>query len=106
MTANIYIVPTIPAQQVFTIPLAGVTYTMRLIFCDDPAAGWTLDISDVNGVPIVCGIPLTLGNNLLQQYDYLNFGGALVAVITGNATSVGYTDLGANAQLYFVTTTP
>jgi hypothetical protein len=104
MAVNYYTIPLVPSQQTFTITLAGVVYTLRLIFCDDPTAGWLLDIGDSGGVPILCGIPLKCNVNLLAQYDYLNFGGGLVAVISGNSTLIGFTDLGANAQLYFVTT--
>ena len=100
---TVYLVPLVPSQQYFNITLAGVTYTMRLIYCDDPSEGWILDIGDVNGNPILCGTSLKSGVNLLHQYEYLNFGGGLAVVLGGDITSVGYTDLGVNAQLYFVT---
>ena len=102
--SNFYQIPLIASQQSFTITLGGNVYTLRLIFCDDPTAGWILDIGDSGGVPILCGIPLKTGINLLEQYEYLNFGGGLMAVLSGDNTSIGFTDLGSNGQLYFVTT--
>jgi hypothetical protein len=103
--SNFYQIPLIASQQSFTITLNGVAYSMRLIFCDDPTAGWILDIGDSNGLPILCGIPLKIGINLLQQYSYLGLGGGLMAVLSGDNLSIGYTDLSVNAQLYFVVTT-
>jgi hypothetical protein len=99
---NFFQIPLIAAQQSFSIILNGTTYTMRLIFCDDPSAGWILDIGDVTGNPIICGIPIITGVNLLGQYDYLNFGGGLIVTLSGDTLSVGYKDLGVNAQLYYV----
>ena len=101
--ATFSLIPLIASPQTFTITLAGVLYSMRVIFCDDLNGGWILDIGDSGGVPILCGIPLKTGTNLLNQYDYLALGGALMVVLTGNEISIGFNDLGSNAQLYFVT---
>lgn len=98
---NFYQIPLINAQQNFSVTLLGVIYTMRLIYCDDVNAGWILDIGDVNGSPLICGIPLKSGINLLTQYDYIGIGGGLGVQLSGDILTVGYTDLGVNTQLYF-----
>lgn len=74
---------------------------MRFYFCDDPSAGWILDIGDASGLAIVCGLPIKSGVNLLGQLNYLGFGGGLVVILSGNIVTVGYADLGVNAQLYY-----
>ncbi len=39
---------------------------------------WGLDIGDASNNPIVCGIPLIPGVNLLAQYAYLGISGELI----------------------------
>lgn len=96
-------IPLINAPQTFEISLAGVTYNMTLRWIQ---AGqfWVLDIADINDVPIVQGIPLITGGDLLEPYAYLNFGGQL-QVTTNSDTGAPPTssNLGSDANLYFVT---
>jgi hypothetical protein len=101
--ATVYEIPLQANAQSFTITLAGVTYGMQLIWCD-PNQTWILDISDVNGNPLVQGIPLVTGIDLLAQYDYLGFGGELVAQTTNDTYAPPtYDNLGSTGNLYFVT---
>lgn len=99
-----FIIPTTPTNQIFSVSLANVTYNIRMLW-SNIGQYWVVDISDANGVPLVQGIPLVAGADLLQQFRYLGIGGALVAqstVSTNNDPS--FTDLGTVSQLYFVTT--
>jgi hypothetical protein len=64
-----------PADQAFTCSLGGVTYKMQLRWNPALEGVWVLDIHDSNNVPIVDGLALTAGVNILGQYDYLYIGG-------------------------------
>jgi len=98
-------VPLSPQPQTFQIQLGQVTYNLTLAWNDDTAGQcWVLDIADVNGSAIVSGIPLVTGSDLLSQYAYIGFSGALVVLTDGDATAVPtFKNLGINSHLYFVT---
>lgn len=77
MTA-IYNIPLkVGIPQSFEIELGGTRYRLTFQYRNDPAGGWVLDISDTQLNPILQGIPLITGANLLDQYRYLGFGGGL-----------------------------
>jgi len=69
------------------------------------ASCWVIDISDSSGNPLVQGIPLVCGADLLGQYGYLGLGGELI-VQTDNSpdTPPTFTNLGASGHLYFFST--
>lgn len=92
--------------QQLSITLAGVVYQLTLVFRNDPAGGWYLDIADASNTPLLQGLPLVTGADLLAQYAYLKFGGKLVVQTTSNPDAVPtFDNLGADGQLYFVTPT-
>ncbi|MGO9474226.1 MAG: phage baseplate plug protein [Rhodomicrobium sp.] len=98
-----YEIPLQPNAQTFTIPLAGVTYDMTLHWCDSNQT-WVLDIADANGDALVQGIPLVTGADLLAQYGYLGFGGALECQTDDDSYAVPtYGNLGQTSHLYFLT---
>jgi hypothetical protein len=100
----IFEIPLAPQPQLFSIQLAGVTYNMRLQWNDATTGGWVLDIFDENDVPMVCGMALVTGADLLEQYGYLGFGGALYVQSDFDVDAVpDFTNLGVNSHLYFVT---
>jgi FtsP/CotA-like multicopper oxidase with cupredoxin domain len=97
----LYKIPLSSEAQKFSISLAGVTYRLRLRWNSNNST-WTLDIADFTGVPILQGIPLVIGTNLLAPYPYLDFGGKLmVANDDGSPTPPNYSALGVTGQLYF-----
>lgn len=100
----VYEVPLTPQAQRFTISLGGVAYLLTLVWRDAGEGGWILDIADQVGAPIVSGIPLVTGADLLAQYAYLGFKGALV-VQTDHDTDAAptFANLGELSHLYFVT---
>lgn len=126
-----YLVPLKPYAQQFTISLSGITYTLTLNFralpewtetgndegivetggnsipfsIDTDDGGWVLDIGDANNNPIVQGIPLVTGADLLAKYGYLGFIGQLwVQSLSGNPdTTPTYANLGTNGMLFYVT---
>lgn len=81
MTA--YEIPLSPKPQTFAISLVGVTYLMTLLW-NPSLACWVLDIDDANGNPVVLGIPVVTGLDLLAQYSYLGVGGHLIAQTDGS----------------------
>lgn len=98
-------IPLTPSRaRIFTITLGGTLYNMRLTYDIAQDGCWILDIGDANQVPLVAGIPLVSGVDLLAQYAYLNFGGALVVTTDRGAGEVPTFDgLGVTSHLYFVT---
>lgn len=98
---------TIPLQsqpQKFSIDLSGLTYNFTVQYRNVDMGGWYLDIADANGVPIVQGVPLVTGANLLAQYAYLGFVGALWVQTQSDPDAVPtFENLGTDGLLYYVT---
>lgn len=96
-------VPLSPEAQRFSISLAGVTYNLRLQWCD-PAGCWMMDINDAGGNALLAGAPLLTGTDILAQFDYLGIGGALTVQTDNDALALPtYANLGETSHLYFVT---
>ncbi|MFV8849811.1 phage baseplate plug family protein [Serratia fonticola] len=101
MVSNLIEIPLTPTAQQFAIQLAGVQYQMTLIWRD--AAGWVLDIANNDRTPLIQGIPLVAGADLLAQYRYLGIGGALFVVSDPNVLFPPTKDnLGIECHLYFL----
>lgn len=93
-------IPLTPEPQAFNI---GVV-RLRFGYANQPEAGWFMDILTQEEEPIACGLPLVTGTDILGQFAYLGFNGALYVVIDGNpGRSPTFTELGSTARLYFVT---
>jgi hypothetical protein len=96
-------IPLKPTPQTLAITLAGVQYrlTVRWNWVND---SWVIDISDTNSNPLVTGIPMVTGADLLEQFAYLGFGGQLIAQTDNDPSAVPtFTNLGTTGHLYFVT---
>lgn len=97
-------IPLQPNPQRLRISLGGVQYQLTLQYRNTVDGGWTVDIADSSGNPILQGIPLVTGTNLLGQYGYLEFGGALWVQTKSNADAVPtFANLGSDGVLYWVT---
>lgn len=97
-------IPLDPSPQVFSIVLDGVAYVLTLIWRDFNMGGWVLDIADQTGAPIVGGLPLVTGADLLAQFAYLGIGGQLAVQTDHNPDAVPtFTNLGISSHLYFTT---
>jgi hypothetical protein len=95
-------VPLVSLPQKLTISLAGTIYQLTLLWRS--ACGWVMDISDSSGNPIISGIPLVTGADLLEQYAYLGIGGQFWVQSDGDPDAVpAVNNLGDTAHLYFVT---
>ncbi len=103
MAGQTYLLQLSANAQTLQVTIAGVVYQLTIQWRDGGDCGWVLDIADVNSNPIVQGIPLVTGVNLLQQYAYLGIGGELWVATTGDPPAVPtYENLGSAANLYLV----
>lgn len=99
----VYEIPLTPAPQRFSISLAGTFYRLAILWRDNAQGGWVLDIATQDGTPIIGGIPLVTGCDLLAQYKYLGLGGALVVQTDHDPDAVPtFANLGVQGRLYFV----
>jgi hypothetical protein len=102
----IYKIPLTPVPQIFNIVLDGVHYTLNLHWNDAEISGktWIIDILDADTrEPILNGIPLVTGCNLLEQYGYLGFNDVLEAYTDGSLEPPSFDNLGSDGNLYFIT---
>ena len=99
MTA--YVIPLRPEPQSFSLALAGKEYRLTVRWRDAAEGGWLLDIQSAeNSAPILMGLPLVAGCDLLRPFAYLNFGGELR--VDGDLPPA-FENLGAGVDVLFVT---
>jgi hypothetical protein len=98
-------IPLSPRPQIFQLTLRGVTYTWQLYWLV-PTRTWVVNINDAAGTPIINGLPLLPGSNLLGQFGYVGIGGVLFAYTdhTGiiKNDQLDYAHLGITGHLYWV----
>ena len=96
--------PLSPNAQQMTVPIGDEQFTFRFAWSDSPDGGWFIDVLRLDGSPLVRGLPLTAGENVLQQFDYLGIPGE-IRVQTDNDPLVEptYDNLGLNGRVFFVT---
>ena len=82
--SRLYEIPLTPEPQRFSIALGGRSYLLRVYWADGPEGGWMLDIplpgqadAGGNGMPLLAGIPLVSGGDLLGQHRHLGIAGGL-----------------------------
>lgn len=103
-TTTPYEIPLTAAFQQLLISLANVTYQLTVKW-NDEASVWVVDIASSSGTPILSGIPLVTGTDLLGQFAYLNLGGSLIAQTDYDLTAPPtFDNLGDTGHLYFVVT--
>ena len=83
--ANVYEIPLQPSSQSLTITINGNTYNLVLTWRYD---AFILDIYNAGNVPLVTGIRVVTGCDLLAQFKYLNFGFQLVVISDGDPTLI------------------
>ncbi|MBN3832966.1 hypothetical protein [Burkholderia sp. Ac-20344] len=97
-------IPLTADPQTFRITLSGIDYQMKVQYRDAGGTGWILDVADASGNPLVSGIPLVTGTDLLGQYSYLGFGGRLWVQGSADPDDVPtFDDLGIGSHLFWVT---
>lgn len=103
---SVYQIPLSPGvAQGFVAPLAGgVAYNFRVFYVDAPDGdgGWMMDISDSLGNPLLAGVPLVTGADLLAQYAYLGIGGTIYVITDGDPSAPPtFQNLGVNSHLAY-----
>lgn len=102
MAKTAYEIPLTPEAQVFLIALGGATYALTLRW-NAAAACWVLDIASQAREPILTGVPVVTGINLLNQYAYLGFGGMLIAQTDHDPDAVPTMEnLGTAGRIFFL----
>ena len=87
----------IQGSQTFSSTLNGVNYNFSIIW---RGTEYILDLLDTNKNPIICGIPLVPGVDLLAPYKYLNLGFSLsISNTTNPMQEMTYSDLGITTQV-------
>lgn len=102
-------------NEKFHITIGGIDYGVRALW-NVPAQCWMIDIYDAADVPILTGISLVTGTDLLGQYTYLHIGnnqqpGSTDVQFVVMTTAVGrspdetptQTNLGTDGKLFYVT---
>jgi hypothetical protein len=98
-----YEIPLSAEPQTFNIALTGTTYGFNVQW-NVQNASWIIDIADASGSPIVSGIPMVTGVDLLEQFGYLGFNFKLVAQTDNSPDTVpAFDNLGTTAHLYAIT---
>lgn len=107
-TTTVYEVPLSSVPQTQTISLGGTFYQLTTRW-NITAQCWMMDIADSTGNPILTGIPLVTGADLLEQYGYLDLmGGGSLVVQSGSDpdTIPGPTSLGVDGHLFYLSYSP
>lgn len=106
MVTSVVEIPVTSQNQTFKTTLNQIVYTMTLRW-NKVADSWSLDIADSSGNPIVSAIALVTGCDLLGQFSYLNFGGAMVTYTDGDIyTPPSSSNLGVNGGGHLVFAIP
>jgi hypothetical protein len=102
---DVYEIPLKPAPERFGVSLPGLSLTFRITWRNRGGAGWVLDLETEDGVPLVSGLPLVTGTDLLAQHKHLGIPGGLFVVSSGAHADdePTFTGLGTDQRLYYAT---
>lgn len=90
-----------PAQE-FITQLGDRKFSFEIKY-NDVSRVWTMDIADpISNLPILLGLPLILGANLLEPYN-LNIGGLGAFDTTSLAADATAEDMGTRVKIYWWT---
>lgn len=100
--STVYEIPLTANPQKLTISLGTNTYQL-VVKWNDQSQTWVIDINDTDGNPVLTGLSMVTGADLLEQYSYMNFGGQLIAQSdTDLSLPPTFDNLGTIGHLYFV----
>lgn len=99
-----YRLPFRGVAEEFEVQLSGTIFSARISW-NAECGTWMLDLFDVaSNVYVLTGLAVVSGVDLLAQHAYLGFVGGLVAHVDGDENAAPtYTDLGTQANIYYVT---
>ena len=99
------LIPFAGVPETFLTQLGTVTYKFAASWRDDPGGmgGWFIDILDSGSNPILQGVPLVTGADLLAQYAYLGLGFRLFVQTAQNPDAVPtFDNLGGDANVFAI----
>lgn len=102
---DLYEIPLAPAPERFAVTLPdGSELRMSIVWRNRGGAGWVLDLATSDGTPLVSGIPLVTGCDLLGQFKHIGIPGGLVVVSSGAVPDdePTFLGLGTDQRLYYV----
>lgn len=89
--------------QRLTVTLSGVQVVLVVRWCP-PLGAWVIDMYDSVDEPLLLGVPMITGADLLAQYEYLGIPGQLFVQSDDDVDAVPTFDsLGGLGHLYYVT---
>lgn len=97
-------IPLQPRNQELTVLLGETYYRVVVVWNDsnDGNACWVMDIFKEDGTPVLQGVPLVSGGDLLDGLDYLEVPGKLFCGHNGDLLDPPkYGDLGSTSHLYW-----
>ena len=97
-----YEIPLSPRPQTFSVSLARVSYKMTVQWCT-AARCWILDILTLDEIPLLLGLPMVTGVDLLGQHRHIGIGGGLAVQSDVDLNEVPtFESLGVHGHLYFL----
>lgn len=100
-----YRIPVSPVPQTFNIFLAVREYRVTVRWNAAIDGGWFMDFATPdNGTPILSGVPIVTGEDILAPYEYLGFGGHIVCYSNLSDAAPTFENLGVENELLFVVT--
>jgi hypothetical protein len=94
-------IPLTADNQQFSIIIAGTTYRISITWRD---VYWIMDLRDDRSDPVILGMPLVTGADLLAQYGYLRLGFQLVVACDDSSQDYPTkNDLGTGSHLLIIT---
>lgn len=101
-TPVFYEVPLSPLPQKLSISMAGTIYDLTILW-NNFVGIWIMNLASQDGTKVLNSIPLVAGSDLLAQFAYMEFGGALTCQTDNDALAAPtFANLGLTAHLYFV----
>ena len=96
-----YQIPLSEGAQSYAITLGDFTYQITIIYRGAEGGGWFMDIVRADGTDAIYGIPLVLGVDLLEQYQYKDMGHLFVEMDAGATRAPSYDDMGSTISLFW-----
>jgi len=99
MALSLNEIPLNSGPERFGLAINGVNYRFRTGYANADGSGWYLDISHDDGSPLISGMALVPGTNLMAPYSYMGLNFALLMTSeSGDPPLFG--ELGTACRLY------
>lgn len=100
---SVFEIPMNGKAQEFSITLAGVQYNLTLVW-NSVSSAWIMDIADSNDDPLLSGVPIVTGADILAQFEYIGISGELYVQTDSDPNVMPtYENFGTDSHLYFAT---